>query len=71
LKSTGEKLKPLVIDNAARPPVFKEKCIDTKYLPVNWCFNKKTWMSQAIFEEWLPDLNRMMKKRKSKNLAAC
>jgi hypothetical protein len=59
-----------VIGNAARPRVFKEKCTDSKYLPVNWRFNKKAWMTQAIFEEWLTDLNRMMKK-KSENLAAC
>jgi hypothetical protein len=58
----GEKLKPLVIGNAACPPVFKQQGINTKHLPVNWHFDKKAWMTQAIFEEWLTDLNCMMKK---------
>jgi hypothetical protein len=69
--ATGEKLKPLVIGNGARPRVFKEQCIDTKHLPINWNFNKKAWMTQAIFEEWLTDLNRYDQKRKSENLATC
>jgi uncharacterized protein YeeX (DUF496 family) len=66
--ATGEKLEPLVIGNVARPRVFKEQCIDTKHLPVKWHFNKKAWMTQEIFEEWLTDLNRMMKKENQKIL---
>jgi hypothetical protein len=49
-----------VIGNAARPRVFKEQCTDTKHLPINWRFNKKAWMIQEIFEEWLTGLNRMI-----------
>jgi hypothetical protein len=43
----------------------------TKHLPVNWRFNKRAWMTQAIFEELVPDLNRIIKKKTSENLAAC
>jgi hypothetical protein len=65
--ATGKKLKPLVTGNAARPQVFKEQCIDTKHLTVNWRFNKKAWMTQTIFEEWLTDLNCMIKKEIEKS----
>jgi hypothetical protein len=44
-----------VSGNVARPRVFKEQCTDTKHLPVIWRFNKKAWMTQEIFEEWLTD----------------
>jgi hypothetical protein len=37
-------------------------------MPVNWHFNKKARMAQAIYEEWLTDLNRMMKKENCKIL---
>jgi hypothetical protein len=66
--ATGEKLKPLVIGNAARPRAFKEQQIDTKHLPVNWRSNKKARMTQAIFEEWLEDLNHVMRKQNRKIL---
>jgi hypothetical protein len=66
--ATGEKLKPLVIGNVTWPRVIKEQCIDTKYLSVNWRFNKKAWMTQAIFEEWITDFNRLMKKENRKIL---
>jgi hypothetical protein len=49
--ATGEKLKPLVTGNAARPRVLREHRIDTKHLPVDWHSNKKAWMTQAVFEE--------------------
>jgi hypothetical protein len=66
--ATGEKLKPLFIGNAARPRAFKEQRIDTKHLPVDWLSNKKAWMAQEIFEEWLEDLNHMMRKQNRKIL---
>jgi hypothetical protein len=66
--ATGEKLKPLVIGNAARPRAFKKQQIDTKHLPVDWPSNKKAWMTQATFEEWLEDLNHVMRKENRKIL---
>jgi hypothetical protein len=66
--ATGEKLKPLVIGNAAHPRVFKEQWIDAKHLPVDRSSNKKAWMTQAIFEEWLEDLNHVTTKQNQKIL---
>jgi hypothetical protein len=66
--ATGEKLKPLVNGTAAHPPAFKEQWIDTTHLPVDWHLNRKAWMTQTIFEKWLEDLNRMMRKQNWKIL---
>jgi hypothetical protein len=66
--ATNEKLKPLVIINAAYPLEFQEQETDDKYLPFDWCSNKKWWMIQTIFEEWLEDLNCMAKKQNWKIL---
>ena len=55
--ATGEKLKPLIFGNAARPRVFKQNNVPTDNLPVTWKHNRKAWMATAAFEDWLNDLN--------------
>jgi hypothetical protein len=54
----GEKLKPLIIGNAARPRDFKMNNVKLDGLPVMWHYNKKAWMTSERFSEWL---NRKMK----------
>ena len=60
----GEKLKPLVIGNAARPCAFKQNSITPDKLPVTWKHNKKVWMTTAVFEDCLNQLNETMKKKR-------
>ena len=62
--ATGEKLKPLVIGNATRQRAFKQNSVTPGNLPVTWKHNKKAWMTTAIFEVWLNQLNEKMKKKK-------
>ena len=62
--ATGEKLKPLVIGNAARQRVFKQNSVTPDNLPVTWKHNKKAWMTTAVFKDWLNQLNETMKKKK-------
>ena len=62
--ATGEKLKPLVIGNAARPRAFKQNIVIPDNLPVTSKHNKKAWMTTAVFEDWLNQLNETMKKKK-------
>ena len=62
--STGEKLKPLVIGNAARTRAFKQNSVTSDNLPVTWKHNKKAWITTAVFEDWLNQLNGTMKKKK-------
>nr|XP_002739518.2 PREDICTED: dnaJ homolog subfamily C member 2-like [Saccoglossus kowalevskii] len=57
---TGEKIKPFIIGKAAKPRYFKN--IDPKTLPVYWNSNKKAWMTSALFEEYLRDLNNQMRR---------
>ena len=45
--ATGEKLKPLIIGNAARPRAKQRVTPDN--LQVTWKHNKKAWMTTAIF----------------------
>jgi hypothetical protein len=33
-------------------------------MSVDWRSNKKAWMTQAIFEEWLVDVNNLMRNQK-------
>nr|XP_002735421.1 PREDICTED: tigger transposable element-derived protein 6-like [Saccoglossus kowalevskii] len=63
---TGEKIKPFVIGKAAKPRCFKN--IDPKTLPVYWNSNKKAWMTSALFEEYLRDLNNQMRRKRRKIL---
>jgi hypothetical protein len=53
--ATGEKLKPLIIGNAARSHAFKQNNVTPDNLPVTWKHNKKAWMTMAVFEDWLND----------------
>ena len=64
--ATGEKLKPLVIGNAARPRAFKQNNVTPDNLPVTWKHNKKAWMTTAVFEDWLTQLNETMKKKQGR-----
>nr|XP_006818922.1 PREDICTED: tigger transposable element-derived protein 6-like [Saccoglossus kowalevskii] len=60
------KIKPFVIGKAAKPRCFKN--IDPKTLPVYWNSNKKAWMTSALFEEYLRDLNNQMRRKRRKIL---
>ena len=64
--ATGEKLKPLVIGNAARPRAFKQNSVTPDNPPVTWKHNKKAWMTTAVFEDWLTQLSETMKKKKGR-----
>ena len=62
--ATWEKLKPLIIGNAARPLAFKQNIVTPDNLPLTWKHNKQAWMTMAVFEDWLNQLNETMKKKK-------
>jgi hypothetical protein len=66
--ATGEKLKPLVIGNATRPRAFQQNIVAPDNLPMTWKHNKKAWMTTAVFEDWLNQLNETMKKKRRKIL---
>jgi hypothetical protein len=66
--ATVEKLKPLIIGNAARPHAFKQNNVTPDNLPVTRKHNKKAWMTTAVFEDWLNELNKTMKKKKDHSL---
>ena len=59
---SGEKLPLLVIGKSAKPRAFK----GAKSLPVQYESNRKAWMTQAIFSEWLKKLDRKMVQKKRK-----
>ncbi|XP_045195023.2 tigger transposable element-derived protein 6-like [Mercenaria mercenaria] len=56
----GQFENPLVIGKTAVPRCFRN--INVKSLPVTWRFNKKAWMTSALFTEWVKDLNSKMKR---------
>lgn len=61
--STGtDKLKPLVIGKYAKPRCFK----NVRSLPVHYKANTKAWMTGEIFNNWLLDVDKEMKKKKKK-----
>lgn len=61
--STGtDKLRPLVIGKYAKPRCFK----NIKSLPVDYTSNKRAWMTKEIFNNWLLELDKDMKKKKKK-----
>lgn len=64
--SGTDKLKPLVIGKSQKPRCFKN-VKDYKQLPVTWRANKKAWMNTFLFDEWLTELNKDMK-RKGRNI---
>jgi hypothetical protein len=55
---TGEKLKPLVIGKAENPRCFRG--VQKNQLTVTWKSNRKAWMTRALFQEWLLELDRKM-----------
>lgn len=63
---SGEKLKPMVIGKARKPRCFKN--IDIEKLPVVWRSNKKSWMTECTFLDWVKGVNRKMKREKRKIL---
>ncbi|GFX98321.1 tigger transposable element-derived protein 6 [Trichonephila clavipes] len=56
----SEKITPLVIGKSAKPRCFK----DINSFPTKYRSNKKAWMTNELFNEWLVSLNSDMKKRK-------
>nr|XP_042897556.1 tigger transposable element-derived protein 6-like [Parasteatoda tepidariorum] len=61
--STGtDKLKPFVIGKYAKPRCFK----NVKSLPVDYKANKRAWMTEEIFNKWLLDVDKEMKRKKKK-----
>lgn len=61
--ATGtEKLKPLVIGKSLKPRCFK----NVQSLPCHYRANKKAWMTQILFNEWLVELDIKMKKQNRK-----
>ncbi|KAK3104668.1 hypothetical protein FSP39_007460 [Pinctada imbricata] len=63
---SGEKLPPLIIGKAEKPRCFSK--IDKSTLPVNYYSNKKAWMTRDIFNDWLQNLNRKMRRKNRKIL---
>ena len=52
----------MVIDKAKKPRCFKN--IDVTNLPVIWQSNKKSWMTEASFIDWIQSLNKIMRSKK-------
>ncbi|XP_060177758.1 uncharacterized protein LOC132607691 [Lycium barbarum] len=51
-----EKIKPLIIGFVAKPHCYKH--VDMDSLPhINYCFNKKAWMTGDIFKQYMLGLN--------------
>ena len=63
---TGEKLLPLVIGKAAKPRCLRD--LDLNKIGVRYTNSFKSWMTSAIFQEYLKDLNKKMVKEKRKIL---
>ncbi|CAF1419046.1 unnamed protein product [Adineta steineri] len=59
-----DKLQPLLIGKAAKPRCFKN--LNVKQLPVKWRWNRTSWMTATLFDEWLQNLNNTMIKQKRK-----
>lgn len=58
----SQKLTPLVIGKAANPRCFK----GIKSFPTSYKSNKKAWMTTELFNNWLLNLERDMKRQKRK-----
>lgn len=57
----GEFEKPLVIGKAKQPRAFKK--LDINNFPIDWCWNKKAWMTTAKMSDWLLKFDKKMKKK--------
>ncbi|XP_065284391.1 tigger transposable element-derived protein 6-like [Dermacentor albipictus] len=55
----SDKRPPLVIGKSAKPRCFK----GTRSLPVQYKANNKSWMTRAIFTEWMMAFDRDMKRQ--------
>ena len=53
--SSGEQLKPLVVGKSARPRALKSSALGS--LPCRYTFNENSWVTRAIFKEWLLSVN--------------
>lgn len=53
----SEKLTPLVVGKSRNPRCFK----NVRSFPTKYEANKKAWMTQALFEDFLRKLNKQMK----------
>ena len=60
----SEKLPLLMIGKAAKPRCFKS----ARSLPVTYEANKKAWMTAALFEKWLLNLDKELGRKKRKIL---
>ncbi|XP_054713680.1 tigger transposable element-derived protein 6-like [Uloborus diversus] len=63
-KSGTEKRKILIIGKSAKPRCFK----NCHSLPCEYRANKKSWMTQSLFNDWLPNFDKDMKKQNRKVL---
>jgi hypothetical protein len=63
-KSGTEKRKILIVGKSAKPRCLK----NCKSLPCIYKFNNKAWMTQIIFNDWLIDFDKEMKKKNRKIL---
>ena len=55
----SEKLKPILIHKYQNPRALKN--VDKSTLPVIYHWNNKSWMLSSIFDEYLTNLNNMMR----------
>ncbi|XP_064461630.1 tigger transposable element-derived protein 4-like [Ornithodoros turicata] len=55
-----DKLKLLVIGKSKSPRCFK----NVRTLPATYAANSKAWMTQALFEQWLRDMDRCFARQK-------
>lgn len=61
--SGTEKLKPLVIGKFAKPHCLR-KAILAKTLPVFYEYNRRAWVTSALFQDYLSSLNNKFMKSK-------
>lgn len=62
----GDKIKPLVIGKSETPRCLKN--VKKQDLPVTYKHSKKSWMTAAIYEEWIEEINTHFKKLQRKIL---
>ncbi|KAK3090297.1 hypothetical protein FSP39_010713 [Pinctada imbricata] len=63
---TSKKLMPLLIGKAKKPRCFHK--IKPESLPLKYKHNRKAWVTSAVFEEWLRNVNNQMKRQKRRIL---
>ena len=64
--ATGEKLKPLVIGKAANPRCFKN--VKKSNMKVTYVSNKRAWMNNKVFSDWINNVDVDMRNQKRKIL---